>query len=224
MENAYDNRLEHGYYKFSTQYRKSFPYFFTVFESLFAHRIAPHRVQNAISGSDMDMICVIVEMLVLNMSTQAALHNSKAVNKIETNVCVQIREKDTNQLSSNPTSSARIMNRSYIEFSSIPLSLSLSLAPFPLFSFSGSLCACERNSNRYIPKIQMAWTGRSWFTAEQTMRDGSCSGSCSCFCSYHLRINMRTVSHSIIFHKCTVNLRVTSPAIKWCGSETPCLP
>lgn len=118
------------------------------------------------------------------MAAQAMLNNSKAVNEIETNFSVQIRKM------CKPTPSFRTMNRSYIKRVSLGRSL--------------CVCLCKTNSNRYIPVIQTAQMRRSWHN-EQTMHDGSCSCSGSYDCSYHSRINMRTVSHSIIFHKCTVN-------------------
>lgn len=44
--------------------------------------------------------------------------------------------------------------------------------------------------------LQTAWNIVGWATNPM---------AATAFACYHLRINMRTVSHSIIFHKCTVN-------------------
>lgn len=73
----------------------------------------------------MDMICVINLWLAWpwTFRSQAMLNNSKAVNKIETNFCVQIRKIVQTKRTAIQVQVFRIMNRSYIKCVCVSLGL-----------------------------------------------------------------------------------------------------
>lgn len=134
------------------------------------------------------------------------LNNSKAVNKIETNFCCP------NQENVCQTKRTAVQLQVVVPWIVHTLNVWVCVSLGLFLTLFWTVCMCvhnvfepihSRDTNGLNKKELAHRADNAWWVLH------SCSCSCLCSydydCSYHLRINMRTVSHSIIFHKCTVN-------------------